>query len=541
MPERLADWYDERFVDVVLGKHPAPVSPVTLKPMWEKGIRLHGAQRGLVCDPIRFKKADGGWRFGKSFGPAVAIYLDMLWRYFVRGVGNDLWGVVADSYAMATEEMRHLDRLLTEGGIEHEFHTPMNQSWRLTLPWGAEVVTLTAADVSKIASRPYRGVVIAEANQTVPDTWRAAQGRVSETRGWVIMSGTFEASKGPWYASLTKEWERGDGLGAVYVCPSWDNPLVYPGGRNDPEILAREREMPPSLFMEKFGGIPQTPSDVVFPEARFEIQVKRRYERLGTSYDPDRPVVLFGDPGLSHATAVWAAQFDWSPEAKAEMRVPESLAQRLAHNGPVEGGGNVVWLIDCIYRWGREVEQILDEVVARPWAENVQEAVLDFASRQRRTEGKPVKYQWHKFWQEKMGRALWIHANPVPLAPGYDIHKRALLNAWPREQAEAMFNPDRRLRQVVDPAGPRLYVDPDAAGPLFGGIIDGQKWDGEYLLHRNHRNRMGMVDRAEPVPLHDDAIKAINYGLFWYFGAGRTRHRRSELAQSVPWELAAVG
>lgn len=540
MPELLADWFPPEFADNILRKHPTPIMPATGERAPWKGIRLHGAQRGLVLDPYRWKKADGGIRFGKSFGPAVAIYLDFMWRFGKKGIGTDLWGVVADSYDMAHEEMKHLHRLLDEAEIPHRFHTPHAQSWAITFPghpdWQMEISTKTAADVSKIASRPYRGMVVAEANQTTEDTWDQAVLRVSETRGWAMMTGTFERSKGPWYAQMTKRWNMPGAMGKVYVCPSWDNPLVYPGGREDPEILERERTMAPALFMEKYGGEPQNPSDVVFPEARYDVHVKRRFPHLGTSYDPEQPVLLFSDPGIAHAYSVLAVQVGWTEEGRALAATPNTEQHRLREYGPVVGGGNVLWVIDSIYRWGRDVDQIVEEVLARPWAENVQEAVMDFAAKQRRAEGAPIVEQWAKLWRNKTGRPLWIHANPVPLAAGYDVHRRMLLNGWPEHEAQRTFNHDGKLKEIVDPAGAQVYFDPDAAPPFFGGIVDQQEWAGEYALHRNHRNRQGIVDRAEPIPVNDDAIKALNYGAYWYFGAARTRHRLLGV-QSVPWEM----
>ncbi|MDX9738732.1 MAG: hypothetical protein RBT53_11365, partial [Azonexus sp.] len=485
MASQLIDWPDEKFIDTVLSKLEAPRGPDRIDPetgevivgekLWDRGLRLQGNQRKVLISRARFKQVAGGWRAGKSVVSALAIFLDMMWRVFVRGVRNDLWGVLADTYGMATEEMRHLSRFLTEAGIHHDMKTPENQSWKLTVPgWGVEVRTLTASDVTKIASRPYRGIVMAEAAQTVEAAWVNARGRVTETRGWVLLSGTFEATKGPWYHQLAESWSKPGALGEFYSLPTWENLVIYPGGREDPEILDAESSFPPAVFLEKFGGVPVKRSDIAMVGADERWQVRHRYPHLKTSYDPEQPVYLFSDPGIAHAYAVFAVQF-----------VGQGLDRRKM--------GAVAWVIDAIYRWNRSAQEIIAECAARPWAPNVETIVMDFAARQRRAEGPPIIEQWAKGWRELTGQALHIVANPVPLQAGYDIHKRALLNTWPEDEANRMFNSDGKLRQFVDPDGPRLYFDPIAAAPMFGGMVDGVQYAGEYNLHRMKKNREGTV------------------------------------------------
>lgn len=520
--EKLVDWAPAKFISHVLGKHPAPKGPdrVNLETgevligekLWESGIRLQGNQRALIEDATRFIQAGGGWRGGKSYVGAMRIYVDFMWRRGVRGVKDDLWGVLADSYSMAQEEMRHLDRLLSEAGIPHEFRTPEFASWHITFPDSdCEVVTLTASDVTKIASRPYRGIVIAEAAQTVREAWVNAQGRVGETRGWILLEGTFESAKGAWYAQQALAWSKPDAIGVFYSLPSWENLVVYPGGREDPEILSAEKRFSPEEFAEKYAGLPTKRSDLVMRYANDRFHIAHRYPSLRRSYDPDQPVFLWSDPGTSHAYATFAVQF-W---------------------------GNVAWVVDAVYRWDRTAEDIIAECAARPWAPNVELAVMDFAARQRNANGPAVVEQWTNGWRRHVGRSLWVETQPVPLAAGYDIHRRALLNSWPEEDAQRSFNADGTRHVVVDPEGPRLMFAPEAAAPLFGGLVDGREYAGEYNLHRNRKNREGAVVGDDPIPIDDDAIKAISYGLYWHFGVTGLKPRALGV-ESVQWEMSVA-
>lgn len=521
MAVKLADYPSPSFIAHLHAKHPAPKGPdrvdlltgevIVGEKLWDHGIRLQGNQKKVIEDRSRFIQAAGGWRAGKSFIGADRIYVDFMWRVGVRGVTDDLWGVLADSYSMAQEEMRHLDRLLTEADIPHDFKTPENASWKISFPaWTAEIVTLTASDVTKIASRPYRAIVFAEAAQSIFQAFENAVGRVSQTRGWVLLEGTFENTKGPWYAQMAESWAKPGAMGVFYSLPSWENLVVYPGGRDDPEILDRERTMSPSAFLEKYGGEPTKRSDLMMPYASERHHVAHRYPNLGISYDPERPVILFSDPGTTHAYSVLAVQM-WE---------------------------NVVWVIDAVYRWGRTADQIIAECSAKPWAANVESAVMDFAARQHRAEGPPIVEQWQTGWRKHVGQTLYIHAEPVPLHAGYDIHRRALLNSWPEDEAQLMFNHDKKLRQVTDPTGPRIMFSPDAREPLFGGMVDGVAYAGEYNLHRNKKNREGTITSDDPIPVDDDAVKAINYGLVWWFNHSGEGHKR-QFGGSIPWEMVS--
>lgn len=506
----LEDWPDPKFISHILAQLPAPRDPVHGRPLWDGGMKLHAAQWPVVHDRYRFKKVDGGVRGGKSMVAAVCLLVDILWRYSVKGIHDDLWGVIADTYEMSREEMRHLSRMLEELGVPHEMNQPENAKWRLTFPHSKqEVHTMTASDVTKIASRPYRGIVVAEAAQTVEEVWFQSRARVSQTRGWILLEGTFERRKGPWYGLMTDEWAR-SGPGVVYTMPSWSNPIAFPGGRNDPEILLAERDSPPAVFREKYAGIPQKQTGTVFIEAEPKYVVRRRFPFLGSSFDPDAPVVLAVDPGVAHAYAVVACQF-WPSRELRERYGPRAQ-------------GNVMQVIDIVYRWGHDTRQVVEECSRRPWASKVTDIVLDFAARQRRAEGPPAIEQWAKMWRELTGHHVWCHAEKVPLRLGYDLHKRALLNAWPEEMAQAEFNWDGRLGQVTYPDGPRLYIDPACAAPLFGGHVDGRMYAGEYKLHVYRETRDGSVISDEPVDSHNDAIKAMHYVMAWWYGASEKRN-----------------
>ena len=71
-----------------------------------------------------------------------------------------------------------------------------------------------------------------------------------------------------------------------------------------------------------------------------------------------------------------------------------------------------------------------------------------------------------------------------------------------------------------------------------GGHVDGRAWAGEYNLHRKRVNSAGTVTRNEPIDENNDAIKAINYGCYYYYGARGDRYRADRYPRSVPYRMS---
>jgi len=519
----LSDYPPPSYLHHILGKLPAPVQPETGLPLWDKGIRLFGNQKELIESPLRLTQGNGGWRAGKSFAPAVKIFADANWRRR-QGRLDDLWWLVGPTYDLCQEEMRHLARLFQMAGIPYEMKTPNNQSWTMTFPDTKQVIeTRSSGEASRIASRACRGVVLTEANQQTEEAFINSRARTTEGRGWVMCTGTFEDfGAGNWFRRHAEEWAADGAMGRAWPLPSWENELVFPGGRNDPEILLAEQTLSPAIFAEKYGGTLTKNSALVMAYADSRYHVAHRYPELGTSFDPEQPVTLWADPGTAHAYAVFAVQF-WR-----------------GHRDPKKpwfvGIYDIAWVIDTVYRWGRTSDDIIAECAARPWAKNVSEIVLDFAARQRNANGPAVVEQWAKGWQDRVRQRLSVFTQPVPLAPGYDIHKRALLNSWDPLEAERTYNHDRTRPVVVDPFGPRLMFDPSAAPPLFGGQVDGQFFAGEYNLHKNRKGVAGTILSDDPIDVDNDAIKAISYGLYAHYGPAADRLKHTGVT-STRWQL----
>lgn len=243
----------------------------------------------LVCD-ARFLQLTGGVRAGKS-----TVLTKVLWSRRSWEGKKERFGLLGSDYRMTSTEFEYLSGEAATMGVLKEASKRVDPGV-IELRDGTIIETLTGKDPAKIAMWAYDGIVICEAGQCDLQTYQRAQERVAEKRGWIAMGGTLESSLG-WYAKLHQAWQFGDREHRSFSLPSWANTAVFPGGRQDPEILRLERELTEQGFMERVAGVPQPPKGLVFPEFRPDIHVRH------VEWAPELPVYMWVDPGYSDACA----------------------------------------------------------------------------------------------------------------------------------------------------------------------------------------------------------------------------------------------
>jgi hypothetical protein len=229
-----------------------------------------------------------------------------------------------------------------------------------------EIFTKSLRDPHKIAATAPDGILIAEVAQVDYDSFLRIVARVMEKRGWVAASGTFEGSLG-WYPELWNLYQiPNDQGGKSFSLPSWTNRTIYPGGRSDPEIVRAERFYPPDRFLERFGGVPCPPSNMVIPE----FKITKHVQKLDWG---DGSLELWIDPGFGGAYAV------------------EVIEQKNDH----------IYVIDEVYLQGYTTEEIIDIVITKPWWKLVTGGVIDVAARQHQAMPAPIE-----IWRKKTGLML---------------------------------------------------------------------------------------------------------------------------------------
>lgn len=92
--------------------------------------------------------------------------------------------------------------------------------------------------------------------------------------------------------------------------PSWANVRVFPGGRNDPEILAAEATTAKEFFDQEYGAVPTSFVGKIFEEFNENIHVRE------VPFVPEWPSYLAYDPGWNTFAAI---EFQMSP--RDEVRI----------------------------------------------------------------------------------------------------------------------------------------------------------------------------------------------------------------------------
>jgi hypothetical protein len=294
--------------------------------------------------------------------------------------------------------------------------------------------------------------------------WRC-YGRTGPAGGWLCINGTLEGSSG-WFAKLSKEWQAPNAIGGrAFRIPAWSNLTKYPGGRQDPKILAFEQTMPPDLFAERIAGEPVPPRGLVFPQFRYTHHV--------------RPVVIGQGP---------------NPET---IYLPENLELQLWIDPGYGEGYSVlvaalyqgrVFLLDEVYTDHYTTKEVIQICKQKPWWSRVSHVVMDIAGEQHGGSGESAAEIWRSHSQE--GAGLRVIGKKIP-----NIKDKLDLVA-----SYLIPNPESGLPKLVfSTSCPRTIEE-------FG---DKYKWrlgpDGEKLGHK-------------PIEAHDHSVSAIAYGLNMNFG-----------------------
>jgi hypothetical protein len=410
----------------------------------------------------RFCLICGGERAGKSL-TSVALLLPLL---MVKG-GN-FW-IVGPDYNQARVEFLYLYNALHGSGgedslIEGEPSMPQSgsQPWSMKFKWNATIRTRTSSEIQKLASEKIDGFLMVEAAQHLYEVWLKLSGRVAETRGFGILSGTLEKGL-PWYADMLRRW-KGDNEegGRSFSLPTWSNTDIFPGGREDAEIRRLEATYPTELFLERFGAEPHGYHGSVLPVFAFERHVRRLEPVEGV------PLELWCDPG-TNCYCVLFVQY----------------VQPFAY------------VLERIYDRGAIDHDVIEKVKAHPYYALVPKAtsgqtggVIDIAAKQRSQGGRSQVQLWHEL------------AN-ISLASQY---------VFENDTIEVL-----RMHLKGDDKGPWLLFNSNMANTR---APDGTALDvlAEPELWRWPERTFKQNEARRPIDKNNHAMKAIAYGLNWHTG-----------------------
>lgn len=426
----------------------------------------------------RFCLILGGERGGKS---RMAAWL-ALGALDINKPG-EYW-IVGPDYQQARPEFTYIYNALKDGVGGISFIKPETVSmpvsiaspWSFETIWGQTFRTRSAADIQKLASFSVSGVIMAEAAQHIYESYLKLMGRIQETAGFLILSGTLERGL-PWYGDLYTRWLGDNDLGArSFSLPTWSNTYIFPGGREDKRIKELESEYPADLFMERFGAVPSRKLGLVVPEFDYAKHVKRLV------VDPTLPVELAIDPG-QHTYAVLFVQYD----------------------------GPFCNVLDAVYTHGEIAQNVIPMAVANPlwkYVDLAHAGVIDNAGKQHMANKSQVEL-WQEIAHVTLRSSYWFMDDTIAV-----IRTRLLdTNLWHKP----LIYFDSRFGNRKSPDGLALDV-----------LAEFELW---VWPEREPSRNVAKV----PIDRNNDAIKALAYSLLDRFGVTGERRIVSRARRRLYW------
>ena len=424
--------------------------------LYEKiGFSPTKLQKDILSSRKRFVLVAGGEQAGKSM--VASKYL--VARLFENDEPGLFWLVAAD-YERTRAEFEYLVEDFGSMGLLKEASKRVDPG-RIILADGTRIETKSAKDPRTLAMRAPNGIIGCEASQLDLETFHRLRGRCAPKRGWLFLSGTFEGSLG-WYPQMFQAWQSSSSSDEVsFSLPSYSNEHLYPGGREDPEILALEKVSSDDFFLERIEGIPSPPQGMVFTEIRPDIHIQN------VEYEPDIPVHIWIDPGYAEAYACEIVQV-----VNDQIRV-----------------------IDEIYERDLITDEIIEIAQSKIWWKDARFGVIDVAGYQHQAMAAPAEV-----WMEKTG--IYFDSQKIRINDGTERLK-AFLKTDPVEQRE-----------------PRIVFNPKCEGILSEFGIKPNPFDGQTRAYRWKMDRDGTIVGETPEDRYNHGVKAVIYGLINRYGYG---------------------
>jgi len=224
------------------------------------GYTPHEGQRDLHQNRTRFKVVRCGRRWGKTFFGGHEMATRVITPSPYAG-GPSIGWVVGPNYVDAEKEFRIIYDDMRRLGVDRDSLRFVNNSdsgaMHIKTSWGAEVIGKSAQHPDKLVGEGLDWVLMVEAGRHKRQTWgQYIRPTLSDKRGEALFSGVPEGKSE--HSLLYALYERGQSSRfpnwMSYKRPSWTNDIIFPGGREDPEILEAEADLTKDEFDRQYGA-----------------------------------------------------------------------------------------------------------------------------------------------------------------------------------------------------------------------------------------------------------------------------------------------
>lgn len=430
-------------------------------------------QRAAHQADTKVKQVSGGWRGGKSKWLAAELL-----PYMFRDDAY-LW-IVANNYNLARYEWVYVaDWLKWLDAPIIRYSNPNNGRWTLELAWGARLETMTADDVTNIEGANLDAVGVAEAGLMDEAIIRRLRGRVLESRGPILLSGSLDVSQN-WYMEAFQDFIKGptDISWHSFSLPSWENIQQFPLGLEDPELIELKMTMTEDEFKLKVCAEAAKPEELVFPEFDKRVHVMNfEFSDVNSEgFRLETPEEITDTLGIQ--------LMNWRLPRRGEVMLAIDPGYRGAYAVlACRKYGDNIFVIDEVYLKFQTVEDVIKECKTREWWSDVTYAVMDIAAKQH-----AGMVSHFEIWEKPEHLGFRPGTNFVHVTDGIQRLRtflRSPLNRRPR----VWFH--HRCKETIR----------------------------EFALYRYRTSKEGRPDKEEPVDKFNHSLKALSYLLVDRYGA----------------------
>jgi hypothetical protein len=223
----------------------------------ETGYVPHLGQEKVHYNSSRHRVLVNGRRWGKTLVGGKEVET-CAWCLNFLGEPMRGW-IIGPEYSDAEKEFRVVYDSLKKLGVDtlsNKFvSNPDNGNMHIKTRWGFDLECRSARHPESLVGEGLDFVLLVEAGRHKRKMWGDyVRPALSDKRGWSLMSGVPEGASEN--SLLYSMYQRGQDVSKKtwysIRMPSWTNTVVFPGGRNDPEILEAEDDLTEDEFQRQY-------------------------------------------------------------------------------------------------------------------------------------------------------------------------------------------------------------------------------------------------------------------------------------------------
>lgn len=219
----------------------------------------HGGQRLVHYDPTRHRVLCNGRRWGKTLvGGKECEAAAFVYNFL--GEPQRGW-IIGPEYSDCEKEFRVVYDTFKKLGIDKIspkfLNNVENGSMHIRTSWGFDLECRSARHPESLVGEGLDFVLMVEAGRHKRKMWGDyVRPALSDKRGWSFTSGVPEgaAEDSLLYSLFQRGQDPSKRSWSSIQMPSWTNPVVFPGGAQDPEILEAKDDLTDDEFDRQYGA-----------------------------------------------------------------------------------------------------------------------------------------------------------------------------------------------------------------------------------------------------------------------------------------------